>query len=395
MLGILLSGVVLAVGTGGPVLGPVRTLDKRTLSPAQVEATVSDLMAKGKVTGLGLAIINRGEVVYLNAFGQANVEKGTPLTVQSSMYAASFTKAMFSSMVMQLASEGTIGLDTPIERYLKKPLPEYEKYADLKNDPRWRMWTPRMLLSHTSGMPNFRFFPKTGGFDPNHPLWIEFTPGSRYAYSGEGINLLQFVLEAGLGLDVGVLMRERLFDRVRMSRTSMMWRDDFATDLAQGYDESGKLVGHNARKSVRAAGSADSTIHDMARFLGATLKHETVGGKFWRAMLKPHIRIRSARQFPTFDEATTSRDDRVQLSYGLGWGLLKTPHGRAFFKGGHDDGWENYMIGFDKSGTGMVLMTNSSNGEGIFKDLLQALIGDTYTVWEWEEYIPWNAVKRP
>jgi CubicO group peptidase (beta-lactamase class C family) len=395
MLGILLSGAVLAGGAAGPVLGPVGTLDRRALSPAQVEATVSDLMAKGKVTGLGLAVINRGEVVYLNAFGTADIDKGSPLTTQSSMYAASFTKAMFASMVMQLVSEGTIGLDTPIERYLKKPLPEYEKYADLKDDPRWRQWTPRMLLSHTSGMPNFRFFPKTGGFDPNHPLWIEFQPGSRFAYSGEGINLLQFVLEAGLGLDVGALMRERIFEPVGMTRTSMTWRDDFATDLAQGYDEAGKLVGHNARRSVRAAGSADSTIGDMALFLQATLKQATAPKKSWKEMLKPQIRIRSARQFPTLDEATSTRDDRVQLSYGLGWGLLKTPHGRAFFKGGHDDGWENYMIGFDKSGTGIVIMTNSSNGDSIFKELLANLIGDTFTVWEWENYMPWDAAVKP
>ena len=126
----------------------------------------------------------------------------------------------------------------------------------------------------------------------------------------------------------------------------------------------------------------------------ATLGQKTVSGRYWKEMLKPQIRIRSARQFPTFDEETTTRNDGVQLSYGLGWALLKTPHGRAFFKGGHDDGWENYMIGFDKSGTGVVFMTNSSNGESIFKELLATLIGDTYTPWEWEGYIPWNAAVR-
>jgi CubicO group peptidase (beta-lactamase class C family) len=393
MLGFLIGGIALAAAAGpvaAPVLGTVRTLDKRTLSPVRIEATVTDLMAKARVTGLGLALINDGEIVYLNAFGQADTEKATPLTVQSSMYAASFTKAMFASLVMQLATEGKIDLDTPIGRYLPKPLPEYEKYADLKNDARWKLWTPRILLSHTSGMPNFRFFTKAG-FEPEHPLWIEFEPGTRYAYSGEGINLMQFVLEAGLGLDVGALMRERLFEPLGMGRTSMTWRDDFATDLAQGYDESGKLVGHNARRSVRAAGSADSTIHDMARFLQATLRQKTVAGKFWKQMLRPQVRIHSARQFPTLDEATTTRNDRVRLSYGLGWGLLATPHGRAFFKGGHDDGWENYMIGFDRSGTGLVLMTNSSNGDSIFKELLQTLIGDTYTPWEWQGFIPWKA----
>ncbi|MBX7186798.1 MAG: beta-lactamase family protein [Vicinamibacteria bacterium] len=393
MLGFLLGGVVLAAAAGGPVIGPVLTLDKRTLSPARIEATVTDLMGKARVTGLGLAIINKGEIVYLNAFGRANVEKDAPLTVQSTMYAASFTKAMFASMVMQLAAAGTLDLDAPIERYLRKPLPEYEKYADLKGDPRWKMFTARMLLSHTSGLPNFRFFTKAGTYEPEHPLWIEFKPGSRYAYSGEGINLLQFVLEAGLGLDVGALMRERIFEPLGMTRTSMVWRDDFATDLAQGYDEAGKLIGHNARRSVRAAGSADSTIQDMARFLRATLRGETISGKFRDEMLKSQVRIRSVGEFPTLDETTTSRDDRVSLSSGLGWGVLKTPHGRAFFKGGHDDGWENYMIGFDKPGAGIVLMTNSSNGDSIFKELLQTLIGDSYTPWEWQGFTPWDATR--
>jgi hypothetical protein len=64
-------------------------------------------------------------------------------------------------------------------------------------------------------------------------------------------------------------------------------------------------------------------------------------------------------------------------------------------RGGHDEGWENYMIGFDQPGTGLVLMTNSSNGDSIFKELLATLIGDTYTPWEWEAFIPWNANGQP
>lgn len=120
------------------------------------------------------------------------------------------------------------------------------------------------------------------------------------------------------------------------------------------------------------------------------MNRKTAPATYWDDMLRPQIRIRSAHQFPPLDETTTTRDDAVELSYGLGWGLLRTPHGRAFFKEGHSDGWENYMIGFDEPGTGIVIMTNSSNGESIFKDLLQALIGDTYTVWEWKAYLPWN-----
>ncbi len=53
-----------------------------------------------------------------------------------------------------------------------------------------------------------------------------------------------------------------------------------------------------------------------------------------------------------------------QLSYGLGWGLYWTPHGKAFFKEGHDDGWRNYTVVFDTPKSGFVIMTNSGNGEG-------------------------------
>jgi hypothetical protein len=111
-------------------------------------------------------------------------------------------------------------------------------------------------------------------------------------------------------------------------------------------------------------------------------------------MLKPQIRIRSVHQFPVPSTDTTSRDDGIRLSYGLGWGLLWSPHGKAYFKEGHDDGWENYMITFEKPGTAIVIMTNSSNGESIFTELLATLIDDRFTPSEWEQYVPYDAAAR-
>lgn len=81
----------------------------------------------------------------------------------------------------------------------------------------------------------------------------------------------------------------------------------------------------------------------------------------------------------------------IELSYGLGWGLFDTPHGRAFFKEGHDDGWENYMVAFPEAGIGIAILTNSSNGESIFKALLAELIGDVWTPWQWNNYVPYDA----
>ncbi len=84
-------------------------------------------------------------------------------------------------------------------------MPEYPRYADLAGDARWETITPRRLLTHTSGLADQRFY------DPENKFRFNLEPGTRYAYSNEGINLLQFVIEQGLGLSVGDEMNRRIF----------------------------------------------------------------------------------------------------------------------------------------------------------------------------------------
>jgi CubicO group peptidase (beta-lactamase class C family) len=87
---------------------------------------------------------------------------------------------------------------------------------------------------------------------------------------------------------------------------------------------------------------------------------------------------------------TSTENQSIRLSYGLGWGLYWTPYGRAFFKEGHDEGWRHYAVCFDKPGIGILIMTNSSNGEGIYKELLETLLKNTFTPIEWEQFTPYN-----
>lgn len=390
------SAVDAAAGTG-PVANDsqpriertVRRLDGIELSPRRVAAIIERLVAAGRVTGIGVAILNDNEIVYRRSFGYAHAGTKRALAEDTVMYAASFTKAMFAALVMQLVDDGVIDLDTPIEKYLPKPLPSYEDYADLAGDERWRAITPRMLLSHSAGFANWRFIDAAGNIDQAGKLALRTDPGARYGYSGEGIILLQRVLERGLGLDVGALMQARVFDRFGMTRTSMTWRDDFLPNLANGYDENGNDLGHDDRSSVRAAGSADSDLIGISRFLRAMMRGAVRGDAGFQAMWSPQIRVHGLHQFPVADsEIDSERDAGIKLSYGLGWGLYETAHGRAAFKEGHIEGWENYMVAFPKAGTGIVLMTNSSNGESIFKALLAELIADTWMPWEWNRYTP-------
>ena len=368
---LMFAAALAAAPVAAPAAGAVfRRPDGRALSPRQIDAEVEALMSRARAPGLALALVEDGRVVYQRAYGVRDASRPEPLRTDTIMYGASLTKAAFAWMCMTLVDEGRLDLDRPITEYLPRPLPEYEDYADLAGDPRWRKFTPRMLLSHTSGMPNFRWL------NADEKLDIKFEPGSRYVYSGEGFNLMQFVLEEGLKLDVGAEMQRRVFDRFGMTRTSMTWRDDFAANMASGHDEDGKPVGHNARRNVRAAGSMDTTLEDYARFLVAVARGEGLSRRARRELLGEQVMIVQARQFPSHDptNAVGDANSRIRLAYGLGWGRWRTPYGTAWFKEGNGSGATNYAVCLERGRRCMLVLSNSARGQRAFCAMTRALL---------------------
>jgi CubicO group peptidase (beta-lactamase class C family) len=360
--------------------------DGRKLTPAQIDSTVNRLIQAAHVTGAGVALFHRGKIVYLNAYGLRDTDKGLPLTPDSVMTAASLTKSAFATVVMRLVQRGTLDLDNPIEQYLGKPLGDFDLYADLAGDPRTAKLTLRILLDHTTGFANLR------RLEGDRKLHIHYAPGTHYGYSGEGINLAQFVVEKVTGKSTTALMQEELYTPLKMTRTSMVWEPRFETDFANGYDEYGRSLGPERRNSNAAASSMESTPRDYALFLSALMRGEVLSASVRDKMLSPQIRIRSAHQFPSLNTETTTAYDPIELSYGIGWGLYKSPYGPAFFKEGDNEGWRNFALCF-RNGDGMLVMTNSSNGEGIFKPLAEALLGETDFPFDWDGYTPYD--KRP
>lgn len=364
---------------------PIHQLGGSTIRPGEIDETITRLMHDAEVTGLGVAIFNHGKLAWLKTYGFRDKERDLPLTPDSVLTAASLSKSEFAYLVMQFVGEGRLDLDKPVVQYLSKPLPEYPAYADLANDRRYERITSRMLLDHTGGFPNIRFLNR------DRKLNINFDPGSRFAYSGEGIQLLQLVIETISGKPLQQLMQERVFQPLGMTRTSMISEARFDNNYANAYDEWGVSLGHQNRTEAQAAGSMQTTLGDTAKFLQAVIDGRGLKSAAREQMLSPQIRIHSRRQFPTLSPETTDKNDAIQLSYGLGWGLYWSPQGKAFFKGGHDDGFRHYMIVFDKSKDGIIIMSNSSNGEAIFKDILETIQRNTFTPIEWEGYQPYNA----
>lgn len=352
-------------------------------SPPAVDAQMQRLMRATQAQGLALAVIDDGKVVQVHAAGKRNAA-GEPLQPDTIMYAASLTKAAFAYMVLQLVDDGIVDLDRPIAAYLDRPLPEYpadKRYApwpDLKDDPRWQQITPRMLLSHRSGFSNFAFL------EPEGKLRLHFDPGTRYAYSGEGLILLQFVLEQGVGLDVGKEMQRRVFDRLGMTRTSMTWRADFAGNLADGWTQDGGTEPHDERSRVRAAGSMDTTITDIARFAAALVSGEGLSPASRRELVRAQWPITTASQFPTLQDELPPAKRRADLAAGLGVVVFDGPQGHGFYKGGHDDAVGNTMVCLARGQRCVVILGNDVRAEAAFPALVRYVLGDTGAPWTWE-----------
>ena len=154
----------------------------------------------------------------------------------------------------------------------------------------------------------------------------------------------------------------------------MTWREDFAPNHADGYDEHGKGEPHDRRGSVRAAGSMDTTIQNYANFLAGFLRGEGLSAKARAEMLQPQVAIRSIHQFPTLEPAENSAADaRIGLSAGLGCVLFRGPFGPVFYKGGHNEWTDNIALGILAKKRRLLLMSNSILAETIYPALVTFL----------------------
>ena len=244
----------------------LQKLDGTYITTVELETFVEDIMEKADVAGLSCAILNDSHVVYQKAFGYKNKSDGTRNDEQTLFSAASFSKPVFAYLVMVLAEEKVIDLDSPLYEYLDMPLYEYPGYAELKADERYKQITARMVLSHTTGFQNVRFV------EPDGRLKFLFSPGERHSYSGEGINLLQMVIEEVTGKGLEALAQEKVFQPLSMTRSSYVWQTEFEDNYAYPHDQYGRQQGWKIQQTqAGAGGSMVTTARDYARFIAGIM----------------------------------------------------------------------------------------------------------------------------
>ena len=355
----------------------IKQLNGRTVSTEALTARLNQLLDSAEVAGLQVLILNNRKPVWAKSFGFKDVERQMPLNDSTVMYAASLTKAVFGYLFMRLVDKGILDLDKPIRDYLKLPISEYPKWKQLGEDTvSFDKITPRMILSHSSGMPVLRAV-------YGDQLRLITKPGEKFYYSNEGMNLLGFVLEEYTGKSLKVWTTEEVFGPLQMKRTSMVWEPDFENNFSYAYYKDGKKYGSERRESTRAAGSMTTTATDYAKFVANLMERKGLSKKGYDQLLSPQILVKSKRGFGPLKDTLTTDNDRIQLAWGMGIGLFKSADGPAFFHTGRGEANVNYMVAYPSKGIAVVLLSNSENYEKIYGAVLEACIGDKNSPLTW------------
>ncbi len=348
--------------------GSVRELN------ARLGTVIPRLMTEGKVPGLSIVVIRDSKVFWQRPFGVTNAETKQPVTNDTVFEAASLGKPVLAYAVLKLVDSGRMSLDTPLVHYMPGPY--------VQDDTRLDRITARMVLSHTTGFPNWR--PKGG------PLKIYFTPGNRFSYSGEGMVFLQKTVEHLTGQPFDALMQSLVFGPLGMTSSSYVWQDRYESLKAFGHDQTGDVTVRRIFKEANAAGSLNTTAADYAKFVvavmdGTGLKKETA-----RLMLTPQVRVQEGCQ----ECVTQTGPVRLSMSvfWGLGWGLQQTADGKSFWHWGDsgNDG-QCHTLAYPKQRVGVLVFTDSGNGHSIIPAIIREAVGGQQPAFAWLNYERYNS----
>jgi CubicO group peptidase (beta-lactamase class C family) len=343
---------------------------------ARMEKLIPQLMKDGVVPGLSALVIRDGRIFWQKAYGVSNVETKQPVTNDTIFEAASLSKPVFAYGVLKLADAGSLNLDTPLVKYLPG--------AYVENDARLEKITARIVLSHRTGFPNWR---------NNNPLKINFMPGERFSYSGEGFVYLQKVVEHLTGEPLDAFMRKTVFEPLGMTSSSYVWQERYESRKAYGHDPFGSITGRRKPQEANAAASLHTTATDYARFIIAVMNGEGLKKETARQMLKPYIKVQEGCQDcitnPTKGELSKA------VSWGLGWGLQQTDDGLSFWHwGDSNNDAQAYVVAYPKQKFALLVFANSGNGHTIIPRILSEAIGGRQPAVTWLNYDAYDSPAR-
>lgn len=339
-----------------------------------LDSIIPKIMDSSDLTGLSIAIIKKGKIIYSKGFGKSDNNSRKSITDSTIFEAASLTKPLFAFTVMRLQERRLIDIDKPLYQYLE--------YNDIKNDPRHKKITARMVLSHTTGFPNWR------EMNPDQKLDIKFDPGSSFQYSGEGYVYLQKVIKKITNQNLQEIISKWTFEPLGMNNSSLVWENNFERNFAFPHDSKQKIMYKDKPSNPMAAGTLHISVYDFGKFITTLQKLDKLKKKTYSKMFSPQTEIKYKRMFGTAE--TTDEFKFKNISWGLGWGIFNSTYGKAIFHTGHNPGFHHYTVNFLEKEIGLILMSNSENFPNVVHNLANVCIGDTCSPFKWIGYNVYN-----
>ncbi len=329
---------------------------------SRLEAEIPALMESGRVTGLSIAITTDSGIAWSRGFGIRDSETNASVDANTVFEAASLSKPVFAYAFLHLVDEGIFDLDTPIV--------EYYEYEAIAHEAQASQITPRMVLTHSPGFPNWR--PRGG------QLTIDFEPGSEFSYSGEGFVYLQRAVMDVTGEPLDKLATRLVFEPLGMASSSYLWQESFEEKVALPHGRDGQTTRKNKPSPGRgnAAASLHTTAPDFARFIRALMEGTGLSDSLAAAMLSPQIDVDS------------------NVTWGLGIGLQDNEYGRGLWHWGDNTGYKAYTLAYPKRGIGVVWFTNSENGHLVLDGMLSQIFGGEHSASAWLGYEQFDSPGR-
>ena len=331
----------------------------RSADPKKIDDFIDEKMKGFEIPGISIAILHRGEIIYTNCYGLANVEHAVAITRESPFKIASLTKPITAIATMQLVEKGLISIDERIGYYLDN-LPK-----------EWNAITVRQLLSHTSGLSDYFQAPdwswrNSWRLDLTHEEFIEmnaksamlFQPGVKMKYCNTNYYLLGMLIEKVSGKAYGEYLKDHIFDPLGLSNSRLDNAKAIIRNRVSGYTLE-ECVLKNAEFTsdtwAYSEGGVVSTAEDLAK-LDASFYAEKLLRKQTIELLWAPTKINDGSTGVIGDNGAGKPN-----YYGLGWFISDYKGHALILAGGNKPGYTCMFFRLIENDLSIIVLSNLSS----------------------------------
>jgi CubicO group peptidase (beta-lactamase class C family) len=309
------------------------------------EQYIDSLREKQELPGISVCVGNKEKILWAEAFGYADMENKTKLSICSKFRIGSVSKLLTSLAVGRLYQQGRLNLDAPVQEYVPDfPVKQYPI-------------TSRQLASHLSGIRHYRKGDPTNipkqyknvmeGLSIFKEDTLLFKPGTKYEYSTYAYSLLSAVIEGAAQMPFLSYMQDSIFLPFGMTHTAPDINDSIIADRVRFYERDGKKLVNAAlvNNSYKWAGGGFlSNPYDLVNMIRGLLNHQVLNEQTLNLLFTPQ----------TLENGTST-------NVGIAWRINKTKSGVTYIHhGGAIDGGRTFVLFYPDSGYIFAVTANIS-----------------------------------